>query len=307
MHKKSSLVYEVKKNKILFLMVTPAVIFFFVFYYLPMSGIVLAFKEYSNSLGLFKSPWVGLKNFEFFFISGRALLVTKNTILFNIAFIIVNTIIQVSAAIVLSELTFKLFKRVAQSVMFFPYFVSWVLVGVFVYNIFNYEYGVLNNILKSLNLNPINAYMSPSLWKYVLIFADVWKWMGYGIVVYLSAICGINPEYYESALIDGAGILKQIRHITLPLLKPTIIILTLLGLGQIMRGDFQMFYQIIGDNGSLFDATDIIDTFVFRSLMRNFDIGMASAAGLYQSVFCLVLIVTINAVVKRIEKDYALF
>ena len=289
------------------LMALPAILWFIVFAYLPMGGLVLAFKTFNYNDGIFGSPWSGLENFRFLYQSGTLLRLTVNTILFNMAFLITSIVLQITAAVFLSEMAGKWFKKIAQSVMFLPYFVSYVLLAALIYNLFNYENGVLNSLLASLNLPRIDIYGTPSLWKYILVFFYNWKWVGYGMVVYLAAIMAISQEYYEAARIDGAGMLQKIRYITLPMMMPTIMVIFLLNVGQIMRGQFELFYQIVGDNGMLFEATDIIDTYVFRSLVKSFDIGMGSAAGLYQSAFGLVLVLAVNALVKWRNKDYSLF
>lgn len=299
--------YTVKKNKTLLLMLLPATIFFFIFSYLPMSGIILAFKSYNFRDGVFGSPWVGFENFKFFFISGQAFKVTRNTILYNSAFIIVNTVLQITIAIFISEIRSKYFKKAAQSFMFFPYFISWVIVGVMVYNLFNYENGTLNNFLKTLDMQPVDFYSKPVAWIFIIIIFSAWKSVGYGTVLYLAAIMGVDTEIYEAAEVDGASIFQRIFQITIPCLKPTMIILILLAIGNIFKGDFQMFYQLIGNNGTLFNTTDVIDTFTFRSLVSNSEFGMAAASGLYQSVFAFITIVTVNHFVKKYDEDYSLF
>lgn len=295
------------EKKILYLMILPATFYFLLFSYLPMMGIVVAFKQYSYKDGIFGSPWNGLNNFKFFLESGQAWNVTRNTLLFNIAFIGVNMILQIGAAIILSELIGKRIKKVMQSMMFLPYFLSWVVVGAFVYNIFNYESGFLNTVLQNLGFDKVNVYMTKGAWKYILIFFKAWKDVGYGSVLYLAAITGIDQGMYEAAEIDGANIFKRIRYITLPSLKPTMVTLLLLNISNIFRGDFQMFYNIIGNNGMLYKSTDVIDTFVFRSLMRMQEFGMSAATGLYQSVLCFAIILSVNKLVKSIDKDYGLF
>jgi len=285
----------------------PAVIHVFIFSYLPMGGIVMAFKQFKYQLGIFKSPWVGFNNFRFFFLSGQAITVTRNTILYNLAFLVVNTSLEVIFAVILSEISAKHFKKIAQSIMFLPHFVSWVIVASIAYNIFNYETGVLNNLLISLGLEPVNIYAKPAAWKYILVAFKAWKSVGYGTVVYLASIVSIDNELYEAAEIDGANIFQRIRHITIPCLVPTMTILILLAIGQVFRGDFGLFYQLVGNNGLLFDATDIIDTFVFRSLMQSSEVGMAAAAGLYQSIMCFITIMITNYIVKKVQSDYALF
>lgn len=299
--------YKVNKNKTLLLMLLPAVIFFFVFNYLPIVGIIVAFKSYNFSQGIFGSPWIGFDNFKFFFISGQAFIVTRNTVLYNLAFIFVNTVIQIATAILLSEIKNKYFKKLTQSLMFLPYFISWVIVGVITYNIFNFEHGTFNSLLKMFNMQAIDVYSKPIAWIFILILFCAWQGLGYGTVLYLAAIMGIDTEIYEAAEIDGANIFKRIKFITIPSLVPTITILTLLAVGNIFRGNFDMFYNIIGNNGTLFKATDVIDTFTVRALLQSNNVGMAAAAGFYQSVFCFVTIMIVNTLVKKHDEDNALF
>jgi putative aldouronate transport system permease protein len=288
-------------------MLFPAVLFFFIFSYLPMAGIVLAFKELDFSLGIFKSPWVGLNNFRFFFISGKAFRVTFNTVMYNTAFIISTTVLNLIIAIVLSEMSGKTFKKITQTLLLMPYFISWVVVNAILFNILNYEFGQINAFFDMAGKARVDIYGEPDVWKYIIVTLNAWKGMGYGSIVYLAAIMGIDREMYEAAEIDGASILQQICHITLPSLMPTVIILLLLAVGGIFRGNFDMFYQIIQNNGILFDATDVIDTFVFRSLIDTKEFGMSSAAGLYQSALCFVILMLVNAGVRKIDPDYALF
>ncbi|MBW7453304.1 ABC transporter permease subunit [Paenibacillus sepulcri] len=296
-----------KKDKTLLLMLLPAFLLILVFAYFPMIGLVMAFKQFDYRLGIFNSPWVGLDNFLFFFKSGQALLVTRNTVLYNLVFMFSTIILQVGFAIILSEIAGKRYKKMVQSAMFLPFFISWVVVASIVYNLLNFEHGILNGILTGIGMEPVNVYNTPELWKYLLVFFNAWKIVGYGTVIYLAAIVGIDQQIYESAEIDGANIFKKTFHITIPSIFPTIMILTLLAIGQIFRGDFGLFYNLVGNNGALFDATDIIDTFVFRALVNTGDIGMASAAGFYQSVMCFITILITNSIVKKANKDYALF
>nr|WP_244163136.1 ABC transporter permease subunit [Paenibacillus pectinilyticus] len=298
---------ELKKHWVLYTMFLPVAIYFIIFAYLPMSGIVMAFKDFNYRQGIFMSPWNGLANFHYFFVSGKAWLVTRNTIIYNTIFLSAYTLFSILAAVFLSEIYSKWFKRISQTFMFLPYFISWVTVSAFVYNFLNYEYGIVNVILRHLGFEALNIYSNPSYWYFLLPFLYVWKWVGYGCVLYLAAIVGIDQEIYEAATIDGASRVQRITRITLPLLKPTMIILLLLGLGRIMRGEFDMFYQLIGNNGALMDATDIIDTLVFRSLVGTQDFGMASSVGLYQSVLTLVIILLANWAVRRYDKEQALF
>ena len=298
---------KLKKYKLLLLMLLPAVIFFTVFSYIPMAGIVIAFKRFDYMGGIFGSPWVGFDNFKFLFIGGDIFKVSRNTVLYNIAFIIINNTVEITVAVILTEITGKYFKKVTQSIMFLPYFISWVVVGAFVYNIFNNEFGFMNTLLKSFNVQSINVYDKPIAWIIIIIVFCLWKSLGYGSVLYLAAIAGIDREMYEAAEIDGANIFKRIRHITLPSLVPTIIILILLSIGNVFRGDFSMFYQIVGDNSLVYNATDVIDTYVIRSMTTVREFGMTSAAGFVQSVLCFVIINIANGIVKKVDNDYALF
>lgn len=305
--RKSSFLGELKKNKIKWLMLIPASVAVILMCYIPMGGIVLAFKEFNYHDGIFASPWVGFSNFEYFFQSGKAWSVTRNTILYNIAFLFINTLMQVTCAILLSELTRKHFKRITQSLMFLPYFISWVVVGAFIYNMFNYEFGAVNTLLTQLGLEKINVYSNPKAWIPILIGASLFKNLGYGTVMYLASVVNIDDQLYEAADLDGATMWQKIRHITLPGIRPTMVILILLAIGTVMKGDFQMFWQVTGNNPMTLEMTDVIDTYVTRSLMYMQEFGMTSAAGLYQSVFSFILIMLANFAVKKVEPDYALF
>jgi putative aldouronate transport system permease protein len=200
-----------------------------------------------------------------------------------------------------------LFRKFTQSFMFLPFFLSFVLIGAFVFNLFNFENGVVNTFLRAVGLPPYDFYLSTEPWKYIIVFFSVWKGLGYGMIIYLAAIMSISDEFHEAAKIDGANIFQRTRHIILPLLIPTFVLLILLSLGGILKGQFDLFFQIIGNNGMLYETTDIIDTYVYRSLTVNFDIGMGTAAGLYQSAFGFVLVLLVNYVIKKTREDYALF
>lgn len=308
--RKGGFIKELKQNRTLYLMILPALCMFVVFAYLPMIGIYYAFTKYNFRGGLFGSPFVGFKNFQFLFQGGSKGIIwtlARNTVLYNLAFIFIGNIMQILVAVILSELAGKLYKKFAQSVMFLPYFISFVLIGAFVYNMFNFEYGSVNALLHKLGKGSINFYAQPGYWKYIIIFFNIWKGIGYGSVIYLAAIMGIDREMYEAADIDGCNVFQKIKYLTLPLLKPTFIMLLLFSLGGILRGQFDLFFQIIGNNGALFQATDIIDTYVYRSLAINFDVGMGTASGLFQSFFGLIIILTVNLIVKKVNEDYALF
>jgi len=305
--KKPGFFHELAKNKVLYLMFLPVAVYYILFAYVPMLGIVVAFKDFNYKDGILFSPWNGVDNFRYFFVSGKALQVTTNTIMYNVVFLAIYTIFSIMVAIMISELASKIFKKVSQSFMFLPYFISWVVVSAFMYNFFNYDYGLVNNFLRALGNEPINIYSEPSYWYILLPVLYLWKWVGFGSVLYLSAISGIDQECYEAATIDGANMFQKIFKITLPLLKPTVVILLLLGVGRILRGEFDMFYNLIGNNGLLIDNTDIIDTLVFRSLLGTQDFGMASAAGFYQSVLCFLIIMIVNTIVRKVDSESALF
>lgn len=298
---------ELKKNRALFLMAFPAMALVFVMSYLPMSGLVVAFKSYRFDRGVFGSDWCGFENFRYLFVSGTGWNITRNTMVYNLINLVTSQGLAIIVAIIISELSGKVFKRFTQSVIFLPYFISWIIVGTFVFNIFNYESGVLNNVRTALGMEPVNVYSMPGVWPWIICAFNAWKWVGYNSIIYIAAITNIDAECYEASDIDGANIFQKIWYITLPSMKPTIITMVLLQVGRILRGDFEMFYQIVGNNGQLFDKTDVIDTYVFRSLLTNSNIGMTAAATLYQSVLCFVIIMVVNQIVKKVEADYALF
>ena len=298
---------EFRNNWLLFVMLIPAIVYVIIFAYWPMSGVVLAFKDFKTRLGIYGSPWVGLQNFKFLQISGKLGLLTRNTLLYNLAFIFLGVVLEMGFAIVLNEVVGRKFKKGLQTIMFLPYFISWVVVSAIMFNMFNYEKGTVNNLLSSLGASRFDLYNSGSSWPLTLIIINAWKKTGYGMVVYLAAITGLDQEIFEAASIDGANVWQKIRHITIPSLVPQMMILVLLALGNVFRGDFGMFYQTVKDNSNLLPYTDILDTYVYRSLMQTGDIGMSAAAGLYQSVLCFITICTANLLVKKLQPDYALF
>ena len=299
--------HTIRKDWMLLLMLLPAVLYKLVFHYLPMSGLVLSFKQFNYVDGVFGSPWNGLDNFRFLLISGKLGTLTSATLLYNFGFIVVNTFLEVLIAVFLNEITCKWFKKSFQSFIFLPYFISWVVAAAIVQALLSYEYGAINKILEIVSGNKININTTASVWPTLLVTLSAWKSVGYGSVVYLSAITGIDPGLYEAAELDGANKWQQIRYVTLPALLSTVIIMVLLAVGRIFRGDFGMFYQLIGNNGVLLRKTDILDTYIYRSMLGNSNLGMTAAAGFYQSVLCFVTIMAVNALVKWIEPDYSLF
>ncbi|BBI35920.1 ABC transporter permease [Cohnella abietis] len=298
---------DLAKNKVLVLMLLPTIVFFLINNYSPMVGVYYAFIQFDFNSGLFDAPFVGFQNFEFLWKSGKLLELTANTLGYNVVFIFLGNGLSILVAILLSEVGGKWFKKISQSVLFLPYFVSFVVLSVIVFNLFNYERGVLNTVVKSLGMEPIDIYGQPNLWIAIIIIFYLWKNVGYSMVIYFAAITGISDDYYEAAKIDGANMFQRARHITLPMLKSTFVILLLFALGSIMKGQFDLFYQLVGNNGLLFSTTDILDTYVYRSLRVTFDFGMATAAGVYQSIFGFILIITVNGIIRRLNRDYSLF
>ena len=308
----SGFIKKVIRNRFMLLMILPGTIWFLIFAYLPMFGTVLAFKDFRISpdgffASVFNSEWVGFKNFEYLFTTNDAYIITSHTILYNLAFIIQGLVFAVGFAIMLSELVNKRTAKVYQTGMFLPHFLSWVIISYFAFTFLSVDKGTLNQIITYFGGEPISWYAEAKYWPFILVFVGIWKGVGYNSVIYLAAITGIDKSYYEAAVIDGANKWKQTRYITIPLLKPLMIILTILAIGGIFRSDFGLFYQLPKDSGALYPVTNVIDTFVYRGLINMGDIGMSTAAGLYQSLVGLVLILVANYIVRRIEKDHAIF
>lgn len=273
-----------------------------------MFGIIIAFKNINYVDGILGSPWVGLDNFRFLFATSDAWIITRNTVLYNFVFIILNLVIAVSIAIALNELKNKLAAKFYQSIMFFPYFLSMVVVSYLVFAFLNVEYGFINKgIFALFGLDELNWYSEPKYWPFILPLINLWKGVGYGCVIYLAAIIGIDNEYYEAALIDGASKWKQILHITIPLIRPVIIITTILAIGGIFRSDFGLFYQTTLNSGALYPTTLVIDTYVYNALINMGNLGMSAAAGLYQSVVGFFLVLGSNWIVRKVDKDQAVF
>lgn len=293
-------------------MALPASLILLIFAYLPMGGIVVAFKDYRAVEGLWNSAWVGLKNFEFIFSSGAAWRVTFNTLFLNTLFIVTGTVGALGLALLLNEVSGKgrlssALTRFYQSALFFPFFVSYVIVGYFGYALLNLESGTLNTLLKSLGLPPVNWYASPQYWPIILVLVNLWKNVGFGTVIYLSGMLSVDASYYEAARIDGASKWQEIRYITLPFLVPLITLNVLLSIGRIFFADFGLFYNVTRDQSLLYPTTDVIDTYVFRALRTLGDFGMAGAAGLYQSVVGFGLVLFSNWLVNRRNPERGLF
>ena len=288
-------------------MCLPAIVFFFAFSYMPLPGIWVAFVKYNYRNGIFGSKFVGLQNFEFLAESGKLLTLTRNTVLYNLAFILLGNILAVFVAILLNEMRSKWFKKVSQTMMFLPYFISQVLVGLLVYSLLNFDTGFINSVLTSFGMEKWQPYADPKVWPVLMVIIYLWQQTGYNSVVYFADIMGIDAEMIEASRVDGANGFQKIRYIILPSLKPTIVILILFALGGIVKGNFGLFYNIIGSNSILYETTDIIETFVYRATMTDFNFSTASAVGLYQSIIGFAIVMIVNYIVKKIEPDYSLF
>ena len=296
------------KLNAMYLMVLPGIVYFFINNYIPMFGLVIAFKDIDYSKGILKSDWVGLKNFRFLFATKDALLITKNTLLYNITFILIILVAAVFIAILLNEVRRKVLARFYQSVVLIPFLISMVIVGYLVFAMLSLQNGFMNKtILPALGLESVQWYSEPKYWPFILTIVKIWKETGYSCVLYYAAIIGINHELFEAAEIDGATKIKQILHITLPQIKQVLIIMTLLSIGRIFYADFGLFYQVPMNAGALMPATNVIDTYVFRALLQLGNISMGSAAGLYQSVVGFVLIILANFIVRKIDRNSAMF
>lgn len=293
-------------------MVFPGLVILIINNYIPMFGVIIAFKQYRFAGSFFesviKSKWVGFSNFDFFFNTPYAYLMTRNTILYNFLFIILDIAVPVLLAIALNEIRGKLLSKTYQSLMFLPFFLSWIIVSYLAFSLLSIDKGLINaGILKALGISPVEWYSEPVYWPVILVFFHMWKYTGYNIVVYLAAISGIDAEYYEAASIDGATKWQQIRHITLPMLRSLMIILTLLAIGRIFNADFGLFYNVPRNSGAIMNTTMVIDTYVYSALMNTSNIGMAAAAGTYQAVVGCITVFTANLVVRKIDKEMALF
>lgn len=298
---------HLKRYLSLYVMALPGLIYLFINNFMPLPGLVLAFKKYNAKKGIFGSPFVGLKNFKYLFVTKDAFIITRNTILYNLAFIVINTILAIAVAILLAEMTSKM-KKLYQCLILLPYMISMVIVSYLVFGFLSTENGFINNtVLRVLGMEPISWYMKKQYWPFILVFVNAWKVIGYNCIIYLAAILGIDRSIYESAAIDGASKWAQIKNITIPLLRPTVIMLTLLAVGRIFYSDFGLFYQVPQNQGALFSVTNTIDTYVYRGLLELGDMSMASAAGLYQSVIGFILILSANWAIRKIDPESAMF
>lgn len=291
-----------------YVMVLPGLIYLLINNYLPMFGIVIAFKDMNFMKGIFGSEWCGLENFRFLFGTKDAWTITRNTTCYNIVFFVVGTVMAIFLAICINEVCSKFSSKIYQTFILLPYLMSWVVISYLAFAFLSGENGYLNkNLFPMLGLKPVNWYQDKSYWPFILVLVNTWKNVGYSMIIYYSSIVGISQDYYEAARIDGATKLKQIRYITLPMLKSTVITLFILTIGQVFRSDFGLFYQVTKNSGPLYEYTRTIDVYVYQALMKNADYGMSSAASVYQSICGFILIILANQVVKKYEKKSALF
>ncbi|MBQ4618820.1 MAG: sugar ABC transporter permease [Clostridia bacterium] len=299
-----------KKEDIpLHLMALPTVIWLIIFCYLPIFGLIMAFQDLNITTGILGSRFVGLKNFEFLFTSTDAWIITRNTVCYNLVFIILNMVLAVTMSLLLSEVHSRMYAKTLQTIYMLPYFLSWAVVMIVVSAFIHYDYGMVKKLMVNLGLvdKGVDFYQQRGLWPYLLVFINAWKGVGYQTVLYLAVISGISHEYYEAAVLDGATKLQQAWYITIPHLRLVIGISIILAMGNIFRGDFGLFYVVTKDSGRIYPVTDVIDTYIYRALTRLSNVGMATAAGFYQSVVGFALILTVNAVVNKIDPDSAMF
>jgi len=297
------------RYRTLLLMCAPAMLLVFVFSYIPMPGLYIAFTNFKFNLGIAGSPFVGLDNFRFLWLSGDLLRLMRNTMLYNLAFIFIGNFMNLLVAILLNEVRSKYFRKISQTVMLMPTFISYVLVGLFVYSFLNFDYGFVNNLIRTTGGTPFSFYNAESadLWPGIIIFVNIWKGTGYGTIIYFAAIMGIDAEMFEAAHIDGASTLQRIFYIMIPNLRRTFIIVVLLAMGRIMRGNFEIFFQLVRNNALLLPKTDIIETYVWRAMMTNFNFATGSAVSLFQSVFGFIFVFIFNRLVKLYDPETALF
>lgn len=291
----------------LYLLMLPGLTYMICNNYLPMFGISIAFKKLDVRKGIWGSPWCGFENFKFLFKTSTAFDIIRNTVLYNVVFIILGTVLAIAAAILLNEVRSKVASRIYQSLILLPYLISWVVVSYLVYAFFAADTGLINSVLKGLGLNTIQWYQEKRYWPFILTFVHLWKGIGYSMIIYLSSIVGISQDYYEAARIDGATKWQQIKNITLPLIKPTVITMFILSIGRIFASDFGLFYQVPKNSGALYSVTQTIDVYVYNALMQNSDYGMSSAASVFQSIVGFILVMTANKIVSKYSRENALF
>jgi putative aldouronate transport system permease protein len=292
----------------LYVMMLPGLVYLVINNYIPMAGIIVAFKKYNVNSGIYGSPWSGLQNFVFLFSSSQAFIIIRNTLLYNIAFLIINTGVSIFLAIIISDVISPPLKKIYQSAILFPFLISIVVVSYIAFAFLSHENGMLNKGIRPLlGLAPKQWYNEPTWWPLILTIINCWKGVGYGTLIYIAAIAGIDKTLYEASEIDGASKWQQISKITLPCLVPSIIILLIMGIGKMFYSDFGLFYQVPQNSGSLFSVTNTIDTYVYRALISAGGIGRSAAAGVFQSIVGFILVMGSNAFVRKVSSENALF
>lgn len=292
----------------LYLMMVPGLAYLLINNYMPLAGLQLAFKKFKYALGIWKSDFNNFKNFTYLFKSSDAWIIIRNTVGYNFVFILLGTVVAIFVAILLNMVRVKRMQKFYQTVILIPHLISYVIVSYIVYAFLGQDNGMINNsLLKALGMEPIAWYTEAAYWPYILVITQLWKTFGYNSIIYYATIVGIDQTYYEAAIVDGATWWKQVRYITLPMLKPVIVTLTLLAIGRMFYSDFGLFYQVPMNIGLLYDATNTIDTYVYRGLLETNDVGRASAAGFIQSVMGFFLVLGTNAIVRRVDREQALF
>lgn len=299
--------FDLKRMLPFYIMILPGMAYLIINNYIPMFGVVMAFKKLNFQKGIWKSDWCGLDNFKFLFSSSDAWTITRNTIGYNLINIVLGTVLGLTMAILLNEVRSKHASKVYQTLVLLPYLMSWVVVSYICYAFLSSESGMVNGVLGSLGHEGINWYNEAKYWPFIIVFFNLWKSTGYGMIIYFSGVVGISNDYYEAATLDGASKWQQIKNITLPLLKPTVITMFILSLGNIMRSDFGLFYQLPRNSGALYGVTRTLDVYVYNALMKNNDFGMSSAASFLQAVIGFVLIIVANKLVSRMNREQALF
>ena len=288
-------------------MMFPGMLYFFINNYMPMPGIIVAFKKYSKRKGIYGSDWCGLKNFKFLFRNDAGIII-RNTLLYNVVFIILGMVAGVTLAILITSVTSKKLKKLYQSAILLPFLVSIVIISYIVFAFLSVENGMINNgVLKIMGKEAVSWYSEAKYWPIILTFVNLWKGVGYGTLIYIAAITGIDPSFYEAAQLDGATRWQQVKKITLPCLVPSLITMGLLSIGKIFCSDFGLFYQVPQNSGALFSTTQTIDTYVYRALMSAGGIGRSAAAGFFQSVMGFFMVILANAIVRKVSRENAMF
>ena len=298
---------NIKRYWPMYVMAFPGIAYLIINNYIPMGGVVLAFKNYNVRQGIWKSPWAGFGNFQYLFKTEDAFIITRNTVLYNLVFIIIGTALSFFISILLNEILNKFCSKIYQTTILLPYLISIVVVSYIVYAFLSMDTGLINKFLEGIGKDTVLWYNEAKFWPYILILVYCWKSFGFNTIIYYAVIVGIDTNLFEAAMVDGASKIKQIIHITLPSLKPTVIVMTILAIGRIFYSDFGLFYQVPMDSGALYSATNVIDTYVYRALFYIGDYGMSAAASLYQSVVGFLLVVGANALVRKLDADNALF